>query len=132
MTKPHKVIVCGSRFFDNADMIYETLDAYRARIGPHMFLITGGAAGADSIAHRWADDRGVDHMVLYAKWDVEGKGAGPIRNKRMLKRKPKLVLAFMIDDPTANLGTKHMVRIAREAGVKAKQFVDRKSPKKIK
>lgn len=126
----HKVLVCGSRAFKDRDLIYHVLDAQLAKIGPEMRLITGGATGADEIARQWAVDRKCDHEVHYARWQTEGRGAGPIRNKRMLKRRPKLVLAFLIDDPKANRGTKNMVNISRESGVKAKQFVDRKSPKK--
>lgn len=130
--KRHKVIVCGSRFYTNVDRMYEVLDAYHARIGHSMLLITGGAAGADEIARQWAVERRVDHRVEYARWDMEARyEAGPNRNIRMLKMKPKEVLAFKIDDPTANKGTNHMLRIAREAGVKGKQFVDRKTAKKV-
>lgn len=127
-----KVLVCGSRYFDNKEMVYHVLDAQQAKIGPKMYLINGGAPGADELARRWAVDRKCDHETRYARWGTEGKAAGFLRNSRMLRRKPKLVLAFLIDDPTANVGTKDTVRKAREAGVKAKQFVDRKVAKKIK
>lgn len=127
----HKVLVCGSRYYTNVDRMFEVLDAYYARIGPRMMLIVGGAEGADEIARQWAVERKVDHQVYYAKWAIDGRSAGPIRNRRMLRKKPKQVLAFKIDEPGENRGTNHMVRIAREAGVKAKQFVDRKVPKKL-
>lgn len=126
----HRVLVCGSRHFENVDMVEHILDAELAKIGPKMYLIVGGASGADEIARAWAVDRKCDHEVRYARWGTEGKAAGFLRNSRMLRRKPRLVLAFLIDDPTANVGTKDTVKKARAAGVKAKQFVDRKIAKR--
>lgn len=88
-----------------------------------MLLITGGAKGADDHARAWAVDRKVDHLIMYAKWDTEGKSAGPNRNERMLKQKPKLVLAFLWHgEGVKNVGTRHMAKISREAGVKVKEF----------
>lgn len=122
-TKPYRVLVCGSRFHHDEQVIWDALDAYRSRIGPRMLLITGGASGADDIARAWAVQRKVDHVTLYAKWDTEGKAAGPIRNMRMLKLKPKLVLAFFWHTEGAkNRGTRHMCKIAEDAGVKVKRF----------
>lgn len=120
--KTYRVLVCGSRDYADRDQIYHVLDAYRARIGPGMFLINGGATGADTIAREWAVDRKVDHVTLYAKWDLEHKAAGPIRNSRMLKLKPKLCLAFSKDFRNSR-GTRDMVKKCQKAGVKAKVFV---------
>jgi hypothetical protein len=86
-----------------------------------MLLLNGGAAGADTLAREWAVDRKVDHMTLYAKWQVFGKSAGPIRNRRMAKRKPRLVLAFHpnLDE---SRGTADMIKLALAREVKVKKF----------
>lgn len=77
-------------------------------------IIHGGARGADSLAAYWAAHSGVPFETYQADWKQHGRGAGPIRNKRMLSEgKPDLVVAF-----PGGSGTAHMVRIAREAGVK--------------
>ena len=118
----YRVLVCGSRYYKDQEKIFHVLDAYLARIGPSMLLINGGAPGADDLARQWAISRKVDHLTLYAKWELEGKAAGPIRNSRMLRKKPRLVLAFH-EDPELGRGTRDMVtkaRKAKENGMKIK------------
>lgn len=118
----YKLLVCGSRHYDNRDEINRVLDAQRAKRGPNMLLIVGGAVGADELARQWAVSRKVNHTVMYANWELEGKAAGPIRNQKMLKLKPKLVLAFRVRIQGENRGTDHMCTIAERAGVKVKKF----------
>jgi len=66
------------------------------------------------MAGDWAVERGVECLQYPADWEKLGRAAGPIRNEQMLREgKPDLVVAF----PGAR-GTAHMVRIAREAGVR--------------
>jgi hypothetical protein len=101
--------------------VYQVLDAYLARIGPDMLVINGGAAGADTLAREWAVDRRVDHLTLYAKWDLFGRSAGPIRNRRMARKKPKLVLAFH-PDLAKSKGTRDMIGIAQRLKIKYKVF----------
>ena len=117
----YKVLVCGARDYDNRDKIFHTLDAYLARIGPDMLLISGGAPGADTIAREWAVDRRVDHLTLYARWDLFGKSAGPLRNQRMASKKPRLVLAFHPDIDKSK-GTRDMIRVAEKLNIKVKRF----------
>lgn len=119
----NKVLVCGSRHYEDRDTINRVLDAQLAKRGPAMILITGGAVGADNLAMQWAMSRKVDHVVRYARWETEGKAAGPIRNARMLRLKPKLVIAFLVNKPGENRGTKHMCEIAEKAGIKVKRFL---------
>lgn len=116
-----RVLVCGSRDYPNRDKIFKVLDAYRARIGPRMRVISGGATGADEFAREWAVSRKVDHLILYARWDTEGRAAGPIRNRRMAKKKPKLVLAFS-EDFDKSRGTSDMIRVAEKMNIKVKKF----------
>lgn len=121
MKDAYIVLVCGDRKYVDRDKVYDVLDAYHSRIGPTMLLLNGGAAGADTLAREWAVDRKVDHMTLYAKWQVFGKSAGPIRNRRMAKRKPRLVLAFHpnLDE---SRGTADMIKLALAREVKVKKF----------
>lgn len=119
--KAKKVLVCGSRNYSDRDQVFHVLDAYRARLGPAMLIISGGATGADEFAREWAVDRRVDHLIMYAKWDLEGKGAGPIRNRRMAAKKPKLVLAFSQDFDNSR-GTTDMIKVAEKLNIKVKRF----------
>lgn len=117
----YKVLVCGGRDYTDREKIYHVLDAYLARIGPDMLLVNGGAPGADTLAREWAVDRRVDHLTLYARWDLYGRSAGPIRNRAMAKKKPKLVLAFH-SDLAKSKGTRDMMRVAEKMEIKRKLF----------
>lgn len=119
--KPYKVLVCGSRYYRDMNRVFDVLDAYLGRIGPRMMIISGGARGADEFARQWAVDRKVDHLIMYAKWELEGKGAGPIRNRRMAKKKPRLVLAFHPDIDQSK-GTRDMVKVAEKLEIDYKVF----------
>lgn len=117
----YKVLVCGSRDYDDQDEVFRVLDAYRARVGPDMLIISGGATGADEFARQWAVSRKVDHLILYAKWEMQGKAAGPIRNRRMSRKKPRLVLAFSKDFDKSR-GTADMIRVAEKLNIEVKRF----------
>ncbi len=108
-----RVLVCGGRPFDDVVFAHATLDRLHREHGFHV-LIEGDARGADRIAGEWADLRGIAHLKFAADWEALGRKAGPIRNERMLKEgMPDLVVAF-----PGGRGTAHMVRLAREAGLR--------------
>lgn len=112
-----KVLVCGGRKYDDANTFFRVMDFLHETtsgdgISPGFTLVIhGGAPGADSLADRWARARGVPVEAHPADWSL-GRSAGPARNRRMLARKPDLVIAF-----PGGRGTAHMVSIARKAGV---------------
>jgi hypothetical protein len=100
--------VCGGR--DYSDWV--AADAVICEVAPEL-VIQGGASGADGLARRWAEERGIPCMTFPAAWDCYGVRAGPIRNKWMLEfGEPDLVLAFR-----GGAGTRDMVRQAEEKGV---------------
>lgn len=119
--KPHKILVCGSKDYPDREEVYRVLDAYHARIGSDMMIISGGATGADEYAREWAVAHRVDHSIKYAKWDQEGKAAGPFRNRRMAAKRPKLVLAFSRDFDKSR-GTSDMIRVAENMNIMVKRF----------
>lgn len=80
---------------------------------PFTCLITGAAYGADTLAAEWATRSGVQVVSCPANWSVYGKGAGHVRNRRMLELGPDLVVAF-----PGGRGTADMIRQATSAGVK--------------
>jgi len=105
-----KVLVCGSRHFNNLPFIEGVLDAY-----PITTIIEGEARGVDSIARAYAERRGLDVLSFPAQWDKYGKSAGPIRNAQMLKEGlPELVIAFR--GPNSR-GTQNMIDQSTKAGV---------------
>jgi len=107
-----KVLICGGRDFDNRDVLFTTLDDLNLRFC-FSCVITGGAKGADRLAHLWAAKNHLDAKVYPANWERHGKMAGILRNREMLKEEsPDLIVAF-----PGGRGTEDMVKIGRKAGV---------------
>lgn len=98
-----RVLVCGGRHYFNRESVYTMLDAtHKARRID--CVIHGAAHGADILAQDWADDRGICCIQFPAKWDRDGKAAGPIRNRKMLDEgKPDILIAFPGGRGTANM-----------------------------
>jgi hypothetical protein len=127
-----RVIICGARDYKREVVIQTFLDGLYKEHGDKLYVIEGGAKGADRIADEWcqknwtSDHR--NHWQCCAEWEVykedgtkyTDKQAGHIRNKKMLDEgKPDIVFAFK-DDFNWKLdkgGTENMVKIAAKAGV---------------
>jgi hypothetical protein len=105
------VLVCGGRKFTKRQHLNATLDAVRAHYGD-LFIVHGGAVGADLMAHSWATDHGLHAARVEALWGFHGKSAGPIRNSAMLTLQPSLCIAF-----EGGVGTADMVKKAKAAGI---------------
>lgn len=125
MKPERRLLVCGSREWDDRWTMFNVLDAYLTNCtveGVHLMIIEGGAPGADQMAKAWAQDRRVPYWEFPARWEVFGKGAGPIRNREMLdKGDPHEVFAFH-EDIGSSRGTRNMVKQAGKAGVPVKVF----------
>ena len=109
-----RVLVCGGRNYNDQARVERVLGEIHEAT-PITVIIEGGAEGADKLAFRWAAQGNRAGSETYeAKWHVEGRAAGPIRNARMLEEgQPDLVVAF-----PGGRGTADMVRKARGAGVR--------------
>ena len=66
-------------------------------------VISGGAAGADTLGARWAKDHGVKLTVFKPDWERYGKRAGFLRNEDIVKA-ADMVLALWdgVSKGTAN------------------------------
>lgn len=107
-----KVLVCGGRDYTDRVNVFRTLDTMdeEDKIG---IIVNGGARGADTLSSMWAESRNVHCHRHHANWKRDGRGAGPIRNQKMLDAEsPDIVVAF-----PGGSGTADMVRRARAAGV---------------
>jgi hypothetical protein len=108
-----RVLVCGGRNFDDLPLLDRTLDRLHSET-PFSHVIMGDANGADLMAMFWAGANNIPHTRFVAKWEREGRAAGPIRNQAMLDHgKPDLVIAF-----PGGTGTADMMRRAGNAGVR--------------
>lgn len=113
MRDEYRVIVCGDRNWSNRERLDEYLNQHDENFGP-LYIIQGGARGADSMAGNWAAVRARPSVKVPANWKKYGRSAGPIRNRKMLERKPDMVIAFH-DNIHESKGTKDMLRAAKEA-----------------
>lgn len=131
---PEIILVCGGRHYgeqsykEKQNGVWVEIKRPKELWLPEMLLVNtvlhfykpslivqGFALGADHMARRWADKNGVEHtgMKFKADWGKYRKGAGPIRNKRMLDENPiDLVIAF-----EGGSGTANMVKQAQERGL---------------
>jgi hypothetical protein len=107
-----RVIVCGSRYWTDVEKVADRLN----RLPGDTQIITGGARGADKIAHDVANWLCLGTLVIEANWTKHGKRAGPIRNREMLDCRPSLVIAFHSDFEHSK-GTKDCVFEANKRGI---------------
>lgn len=115
MTKEFRILVCGGRYYDNAEALICALESISDKYaeGRRIVLIHGAARGADSIAENWAQWRGLKIMAFPAAWRKHGRAAGHIRNTQMLEEGcPDLVVAA-----PGGTGTANMVTQAHKFGV---------------
>jgi hypothetical protein len=113
-----RVLICGSREWTDGAAIRRELE----RLNGVVWVIEGGARGADALGEAAALALGIAVRHFPADWQRYGRAAGPIRNQRMLDEgKPDLVLAFHADLARSK-GTADMVRRATKAGIQVRVF----------
>lgn len=104
-----KIIVAGSREFENYSLLADTLDKlYQEPIE----VVCGGARGADNFGRLWAIKRGHPYKMFIPNWQAEGKVAGFNRNVEMADYADELV-AFW---DGKSKGTEHMIKIMEGIG----------------
>lgn len=106
-----RVLVCGGRDFAEERQLFRALDKLMTK-RQVVTLIHGAAPGADSLAGKWAESRGIEQIACPAEWEKHGKRAGPLRNTHMLTLKPDGLVAF-----PGGRGTDDMVMQAIGAGL---------------
>lgn len=112
-----RILVCGGRDYTDQRRVFEildkALDAFK-----EVFIIQGGANGADLCAKMWAESRGIKYDEYPADWAKLGKRAGFVRNVQMLNEgKPDLVIAF-----PGGKGTRMMIDLANKANVNVREI----------
>lgn len=112
--KEYRILVCGGRYFNNKDTLYQVLDNVVSLVPNYTpIIINGGASGADTLSCFYASDRNIPYEVYVADWETHGRSAGPIRNKEMLTSgNPDVIIAF-----EGGRGTADMIQQGKKAGV---------------
>ena len=109
-----RVIVAGSRNFDDYFLLREKCDALLARkTDKNIIIVSGTARGADRLGERYAHERGYQIEQYPADWNNNGKAAGPIRNAKMADNADALI-AFWDGE---SRGTANMIETARKKGL---------------
>lgn len=105
----NRVIVAGSRGYDNREEFHRVMCAYLKRFDAPILFISGAApSGADDFIIRWCKRYNYPCLQMPADWDLNGKAAGFIRNTEMAKIASH-VLAFYDGE---SRGTGHMIDLA--------------------
>ena len=110
-----KTIIAGSRTITDGKLV-------EAAIAESGFLISevvcGMAPGVDTLGQRWALTHNIPVARFPARWELDGKSAGYLRNTRMAEYADALIAVT-----TGSSGTAHMIRTAEVRGLKV--FVKR-------
>lgn len=111
----NRIIVAGSRDFNDYDLLKNKLDHYLSLLD-NVVIVSGGAKGADNLGEEYAVEKGLKLVMFPADWNAHGKSAGYIRNKQMAEYATHLI-AFW---DGKSKGTKHMIDLAKEYNLKIK------------
>jgi hypothetical protein len=76
-----RLAVIGSRGFDKYTKLKEAID----QIEGVSVVISGGAKGADSLAERWAKEKGIETVIHKPDWAMYARGAGVVRNELIVE-----------------------------------------------
>lgn len=124
-----KIAIVGSRNFEDYELLYDTLKEFCFNVDYegdsngewsevlyHKFdnitIVSGGAKGADTLAEKFADMFCFKKEIHYPKWDLYGKQAGFVRNKKIVEA-CDVLFAFQINK---SKGTQHSIDLAKKAG----------------
>lgn len=125
--KELRIIIAGSREFNDYNMLSETLMKYLEDIDStdivndtsQIKFISGTVRGADVLGEQFAYTWGYDVIKFPADWDRLGKRAGYVRNAEMTKYAIAdgnygVLIAFW---DGKSKGTKHMIDLAKKNGL---------------
>ena len=106
-----RTIIAGSRTITDLAVVEE---AVRASGFAPSVVLSGCAAGVDTLGERWANDRGIPAFAYPANWYRHGRAAGPIRNQEMAEKADALIAVW----DGKSRGTADMIRRAKARGLK--------------
>ena len=77
------LLIAGTRTYTDYAEFSVMTDWILRDVKMPVAIVSGGAAGADKMAERYAAERGYGLYVFPADWNTYGKSAGAIRNREM-------------------------------------------------
>lgn len=103
------IAIVGSRSFSDAALLKRQV--LRAFPGITC-IISGGAAGADSLARELAVALKLSYYEVLPDWKTYGRAAGPVRNKEIIDRADAVIAMW----DGRSRGTASAIRLAENAG----------------
>ena len=80
--------IIGSRGFEDYPYLAECLDKHPV---PITTIVSGGAKGADELAHRYANERGIPIETYLPRYGQYGKSAPLKRNIQIVEASEQLI-----------------------------------------
>ncbi|MFI1562164.1 DUF2493 domain-containing protein [Streptomyces sp. NPDC020490] len=120
--KPYRVLVTGSRDWDDVEAIWQAMNqtVRDAGTGREIVVVHGACPrGADWHADRWARLADVKTERHPANWQINGKRAGFIRNAHMVNLGADICLAFIRN---GSRGASHTAALAEQAGIPVRRW----------
>lgn len=114
--KVFRVIIAGTRYFNDYSLLKETSDrllADKITVGYSIVIVSGGCAGADLLGERYAKENGYSIDRYPAEWQKYGRKAGIMRNAVMADNADALIAYW----DGISRGTKNMIDEARKKGL---------------
>lgn len=113
-----KVIVAGSREFNDYEFLKEKLNHLLRYVGDEIEIVSGTAKGADKLGERFAKEHGYKITEFPANWNKFGLSAGYHRNEEMGKYADACVVFWI----NKSKGSKHMIDIAKKYLLKLRVY----------
>lgn len=108
--KHMRVIIAGGRNVHDYSKLLEAIDECQFPIAT---VVSGGAKGADAMGERYAEEMNLKLNLFYPDWDLHGRAAGPIRNRKMAENADALIALW----DGQSRGTKNMIETAKKLGL---------------
>lgn len=108
-----KLIIAGSRSFDDYELLTEQLDEICAKYDITE-IVSGTARGADTMGELYAIAHDIPVKRFPADWNRYGKSAGYRRNEQMAQYADACI-CFSVDN---SRGTEHMINLSKQYRLK--------------
>lgn len=112
----NKVIIAGSRVFNNYNLLKEICDEL---LNDSFEIVSGTAKGADQLGEKYGLENNLKIKRFPADWNTYGKSAGYIRNEEMAKYATHCICFWNGESK----GTKHMINLANKYELKLKTII---------
>ena len=110
--REYRLVVAGSRDFNDYTLMSAELDKLLSG-KTNITIVSGTARGADRLGERYAAEHNLRIERFPAEWEKYHKGAGPIRNAKMVQSADAVIVFW--DNESS--GTKNIIECARKQDI---------------